>query len=274
MNLFDELQGLMMKYHFRPEKKLSQFFCINEALLLFLAKTAELKKDDIVLEVGPGTGFLTRQLLKKSKVIAVEKDETMFDLLSKEFEKEIKSKELVLINGDVLDQDFNKLGINKIVSLPPYHISSELLTKITMSKIKKAVLVLDKGFIEKLTAFEGMKEYNSITVMINLNGKVEIKEVIDAASFFPSPNCQSAVIEINFKVKNNSREFYLFLKEIFRHKNKDFSRALKQAMPFLEKELKWKKSFAKKIDSIKNPTRKVYLNTPEELFKTFEILKE
>ncbi|MDD4251475.1 MAG: rRNA adenine dimethyltransferase family protein [Candidatus ainarchaeum sp.] len=267
MTLYSNLQDLMIKYHFRPDKKLSQFFCINEALLIFLTNSAKLTKDDIVLEVGPGTGFLTKKLLEKCKVVAVEKDEMMFNLLQKEFENEIKENKLILINSDILDQDFEKYNINKIVALPPYHISSSLIEKIILSKVTTSVLVLDSGFVEKINAFEGMKEYGYLTSILSLNSKITILEKIAKESFFPAPNCQSQIIKIEFNRKETSREYFMFVKELFRHKNKDLSRALKQAKPFLENKLKFKLDTFEKI---KLGNKKVYLLTPKELLKVFE----
>lgn len=272
MDLFSKLQDLMIKYRFRPQKKLSQFFCINQALLLFLINKAELKKNDVVLEVGAGTGFLTQLLLTKSKVVAVEKDPIMFELLQKEFEKEINDKKLILINEDILEQDFNKLNINKIVSLPPYHISSELLYKITSSNIEKAILVLDVGFVEKITSFEGYTTYNALTVFVNLNSKLSILEKVSPNSFFPKPSCVSAVLEMNFNTKNNSREFFIFLKELFRHKNKDLHRGLKQAHRFLSQRLNWNEKQEKKFNLLKNSKEKIYSIEPKELLKIFEEL--
>jgi 16S rRNA (adenine1518-N6/adenine1519-N6)-dimethyltransferase len=271
-SLFEKLQELMLKHRFRPEKKLSQYFCINSALLKYMAQRAALKKDDVVLEVGPGTGFLTKELLNKCKVVAIEQDQNMTDLLNVEFSKEIEEGKLKVINTDALEEDYEKLGITKVVSLPPYHISSALVTKIVSSKVKKAILVLDRGFVEKLTAFEGLTEYGWLTVYANLNAKVEVlEENVEATSFFPSPNCLSVLVEMNFEEKNISQEFLIFLKEIFRHKNKDISRGLKQASPFLEKELKLK-GLEKKIASMKNPEKKIYLHSPQELQKVFEKL--
>ena len=261
----------MIKYHFRPEKKLSQFFCINEALLLFLQKSANLKKDDIVLEVGPGTGFLTRVLLEKSHVVAVEKDEIMIDLLKVKFEKEIEAGKLILVHGSIIDQDLDKLKVNKIVSLPPYHLSSDLVNQLTLSKIKKAILVLDTGFVEKLTAFEGLSEYTALSAFVNLNSKVNVLERISKTSFFPKPNCQSAVIEIDFDRKEKSKDFFVFVKELFRHKNKDLSRAIKQTNPFLKNKLK-KEINPEKI-SQKMLGEKVYSFSPKKLLEIYKTIK-
>jgi len=270
MDLFEELQDLMIKYHFRPSKKLSQFYCTNEALLRFLTSSAKITDKDIVLEIGPGTGFLTQFLLKKGKVVAIEKDEIMIELLQEKFTKEIASGKLKLIEGDAMFQDYEKLGITKVVSLPPYHLSSDLMMKITLCKnIKKAVIVFDSGFVEKLTAFEGMREYNALTVLVNLNANVEVLETIDKASFYPQPNCQSVVVLVDFDRVEDSEKFFLFLKEIFRHKNKDLIRSLNQSEPNLKEAKLIKKTNYKKLKHI---SKKVYSMTVDELHETFEDL--
>ncbi len=275
--LFDQLQDLMIKHHFRPEKKLSQFFCINEALLQYLVNQAHLKKGDVVLEIGPGTGFLTRIMLDRAKkveakVVAIEMDENMHALLLELFSEEISKGELNLVLGDALEADLEALKINKVVSLPPYHISSALLSKITLTRgIEKAILVLDRGFVDKVIAFEGFTEYGSLTALVNLNAKAEILENnIAPQSFFPAPNCQSSVLLLDFNVKNNSSEYFTFLKELFRHKNKDLQKALRQSIGFLSKSLKWDgKEIEASIASMPFAQKKVYLLAPNELLKVY-----
>jgi len=274
MPLFEELQRLMIQYHFRPVKKLSQFFCTNEALLQYLVNMAKVTKKDTVLEIGPGTGFLTKRLLATTKVVAIEHDEVMFDLLSAEFKEDIEKKRLTLLNADALEVDFDKLGVNKIVCLPPYHISSKLIGKITLSKnIEKAVMVLDKGFVEKLTAFEGFLEYCALTAFLTLNAKVVISETsVESQSFFPAPNCVSKIVNLEFKRKNDSTNYFIVLKELFRHKNKDLRRGLNQAHQFLVTEIGWPESAKKKYDNVKNADKKVYQLSPQELLKCYEEL--
>ena len=270
----------MIQNHFRPEKKLSQFFCINEALLQFLTNRASLKEGDVVLEIGPGTGFLTRILIQRARkvgarVVAVEMDENMYLLLMQLFSNEVSKGELTLILGDALEQDLGALKINKVVSLPPYHISSALLSKITLAKgIEKAILVLDKGFVDKVIAFEGFTEYGSLTALVNLNAKAEVVEGnIAPQSFFPPPNCQSAVLQLDFDTKNNSIEYFTFLKELFRHKNKDLQKALRQSIGFLAKSLKWDaKKIELSINKMPFAQKKVYLLAPNELLVVYDYL--
>ncbi len=270
MDLYEELQDLMIKHHFRPSKKLSQFYCINEALLRFLVHEAEITSKDIELEIGPGTGFLTKLLLEKANVVAIEKDEIMIELLEEKFKEEITSGKLNLIHGSATDSDYNKLGITKVVSLPPYHLSTELMLKISLAKkVKKAIIVFDAGFVEKLTAFEGMREYNAMTVLVNLNAKVHVLESIEKTSFFPKPNCQSVVVAIDFNIKENSKNFYLFLKELFRYKNKDLTRALKQSLPILEEGKIISKT---NFNDLGCAQLKVYSLTVEELLDVYKKL--
>jgi len=98
MNLFEELQQLMLKYNFKPEKKLSQFFCTNEALLIYMSQKAQIKNGDTILEIGAGTGFLTKKLLEKTKnqkntkIIVIEQDKNMVNILENEYKKEIEDK--------------------------------------------------------------------------------------------------------------------------------------------------------------------------------------
>ena len=124
MSLFAELNNQMVNYHFRPNRKMAQCFIINGEVIHKMVSAAQLKESDKVLEVGAGTGFLTRELLKHSKVIAVELDETLAALLREQFANEIKSGKLKLVEGSILSVKVPKF--NKVVALPPYTISSEL----------------------------------------------------------------------------------------------------------------------------------------------------
>jgi 16S rRNA (adenine1518-N6/adenine1519-N6)-dimethyltransferase len=268
MALFENLQELMVKYRFRPEKKLSQFFCTRSTLLETMVEKANINSNDIVLEIGPGTGFMTRLLLEKSKkVIAIENDKKMIDVLSNEFSSEIKNKHLELIYGDILEVELKKMNITKIVSLPPYHISSKLVNKIILSEIPLSILMLDTGFVEKLTAFEGLKEYTALSAFVNLNADIEIlKDNISGENFFPTPNCRNAIVSLKLTPKNTSVEFFHFIKQLFRHKNKDLSRALRQAFPFIERELAIKKeNLDEKISDLDLADVKVNLLSPKEL---------
>ena len=275
MALFEELQGIMVKYRFRPEKKLSQFFCTRQTLLDTMVAEAKVNSKDTVLEIGPGTGFMTRLLLEKAgKVIAVETDKKMIEILLNEFEKEIKSGKLELIHKDILELSLEKMKITKCVSLPPYHISSKLVNKLIMSDIPLCILMLDTGFIQKLTAFEGLKEYTTLSVFANLNADIEIlKDNISGENFYPTPNCRNAIVSLKLTPRNTTSEFYHFVKELFRHKNKDLSRSLRQAFPFIQRELAIKEEkLEEKILDMDLANVKVNILSPKELLSVYEEL--
>ena len=265
----------MVKYRFRPEKKLSQFFCTRQTLLDTMVAEAKVNSKDTVLEIGPGTGFMTRLLLEKAgKVIAVEMDKKMIEILSHEFANEIKSKKLELIEGDILTTPIEKMKITKCVSLPPYHISSKLVNKLIMSNIPRSVLMLDTGFVMKLTAFEGLKEYTTLSAFVNLNADINIvKDGISGENFYPTPNCRNAIVSLKLTPKNTSSEFFHFIKELFRHKNKDLSRSLRQAFPFIQRELAIKKEkLEEKIEDLDMAGVKVNLLSPKDLLNVYEEL--
>lgn len=275
MALFEDLQETMVKYRFRPEKKLSQFFCTRQTLLDLMVEEAKLNPKDIVLEIGPGTGIMTSLLLNKAgKVIVVEADKKMVQIISDRFTDEIKKGKLEIIHKDILEVDIEKLKITKIVSLPPYHISSKLVNKIIMSNVPLSILMLDTGFIQKLVAFEGLKEYTTLSAFVNLNADIKIvKDNISGENFFPTPNCRNTIVSIKLNQQNTSQEFYHFVKELFRHKNKDLSRALRQAFPFIQRELAIKKeTLEEKISDLDLAGVKVNLLSPKELKFVYEEL--
>ena len=152
MSLFKELHQLMAKYRFKPKKSLGQNFIVNQDVIDVLVEEADLKKTDVVLEIGAGTGFLTRELLKHCKVVAIEKDDVLAELL----EKELPSKNLELIHGDFFEIELPKF--NKIVTLPPYNVSKKVISKINTLNFEVAVLVLQKEFAEKIAALPGFAE--------------------------------------------------------------------------------------------------------------------
>ena len=124
MSLFVELNNLMARYRFRPKKKLGQHFIINELVLQKLIDAAELEETDKVLEIGAGTGFLTKELCKYCKVFAVEVDETLCEVL----ENELKDTNIEILCGDFLK--IKLPDFNKVVSIPPYHISKKIMFKL------------------------------------------------------------------------------------------------------------------------------------------------
>ncbi len=267
--LVSELNSLMIKYRFKPRKQLSQNFLINEKLIQKIINLSDLNSKDKVLEIGCGSGFLTRELLKKSMVIGVEKDKELVELL----EKEISSNKFNLIPGDFLKVKLP--SFNKVVSLPPYHISSKILLKLMMIDFDFALLVFQKDFAEKLLSEPGFSEFTAITFLVNYFFEPKILiESISHQFFYPSPKTESSLIKLTkikrFGEAKNNEKFIKFVKELFRFKNKNLSNALNQAIPFLKKTGLKKE----KINSIPEQllTEKVNLIEIKELVELFNSL--
>lgn len=221
--MIKDIYKLMLLYGFKPEHKLDQNFIIDEKVVLKVIETISPKENEIILEIGPGLGFLTKELLKNSKVIAIEKDPMMVEILK----KEIDNKNLTIINSDFLDVDLSKIKFDKIVGFIPYSISLKIIEKIIGTK--PSCLVVQKEFAEKLIAFEGYANYVSITVLCQTYNDVKLIKNIKKASFFPKPKVDSSIISIVPNKKKLNEKYNIFIKNIFRYPNKDILNSLKHS---------------------------------------------
>ncbi len=259
--LFVELNQLMLKHRFLPEKRFSQNFVVNSWLIEKVVQDAKLTKQDVVLEIGPGTGFLTKELLTKCPVVAVEADPKLAGLLR----QELPDPKLTLIEGDFLKAKLPPF--TQVVSFPPYAISHDIVFRLMRLDFDSAYLVFQKEFVDKLTAFPGLNEYNALAVLSNYYfvPKVLI-ERINPDSFFPRPLSNSALLKLTskrrFKPVADPDKFERFVECLFRYKNKSLLNALKLGYPFL-KDLAagWKteEAFQKKLSKIPILDEKVYL---------------
>ncbi len=172
------------------ETGLDQHFMVDRSLIKRIVEYSELKEDDLVLEIGPGKGFLTRELVKKCKVITVEKDETFKPELSKL--KKI-NKNLEIIFGNALKL-IKKLKFNKIVSNIPYNISEPLFKQMFKLQIDLAVLTVSESFAEKL-----LGQNSKIGIQTFLFFNVEKLEDVQRKAFLPRPRTDSTVLKITPK---------------------------------------------------------------------------
>jgi len=155
----------------KPKKSLGQNFLINPKVAERIAMEANISKKDVVLEIGPGTGKLTRQLLATScQLLAVEKDNNLYELLKTEFQKEISSGQLNLIHGDILDFDTTSYKLEascyKLVANIPYNITGAILKKFLTAEHKpeRMVLMVQKEVAERIVARDKKESLLSISV--------------------------------------------------------------------------------------------------------------
>jgi 16S rRNA (adenine1518-N6/adenine1519-N6)-dimethyltransferase len=232
MSLLQEAKHLLRLCNLFPKKRLGQNFVVDTTLLEKMISYATVTMDDVILEVGAGLGFLTRRLSKRCKrVIAVEVDPTLVKVLQKQLGK---MSNVELVEGDILKVSVSHF--DKLVSTPPYSISSSLLFWLLDKEFDCAVLTFQKEFAERLVAPVGSKEYGRLTVTTYYRTKSELLDYVSRDSFFPSPDIDSMVVRLwprKSPFQIDGKECLLDLVRIlFNQRNRKVRKAI---LPFLYK---------------------------------------
>lgn len=198
-----ELEGLGIP----PLKRFGQHFLLDETTREQLIELAELTANDTVLEIGPGLGFLTAALAAKAgHLIAVEKDRTLAKYLENKFSHQ---DNVTVIQGDALTVTIPNDA--KVVSSPPYNISSKLVLSIINSQFQLASLLLQEEFVKRLTASSGSKGYGRISVMLQIRAQAELIKKVSRSVFYPKPKVDSALVTIRpLKAALHVRDKQLF----------------------------------------------------------------
>jgi len=177
----------------RPSKRLGQNFLLDQNIASDIVSSIHPTQSDTVLEPGPGHGTLTRLLQKKAgKVIAVEKD----PILARELRDTFRDQSnVVIVEGDTLKTiplpDFNKL-----VSTPPYYLSSKLALFLSKTQFDVAGIVFQKEFGERLLAQPGTHEYGRLTVSVRRRLNIEKIREISRTAFYPKPKVDSILLRM------------------------------------------------------------------------------
>jgi len=187
-----------------PRKKWGQHFLADKNILKKVIKTAEIEKEDIVLEVGPGLGEMTQALAHEArKVIAVEIDPRLVEILKGKL-ADIPNVEI--IQSDILKFDVRKhLGSEKhpvkVVANLPYQISTPLLFHFIDSRdlFSALILMLQREVAERMVAPPGRKTYGPLSVLIQSVADVSICFTVKPSAFFPPPEVETAVIRLSWK---------------------------------------------------------------------------
>ncbi|MBI2448201.1 ribosomal RNA small subunit methyltransferase A [Candidatus Microgenomates bacterium] len=216
-----------MKSH---RAKLGQNFLADGGVLRRIIEVAEIEPSDIVLEIGPGQGSLTYALCQKAKkVIAVEKDEKLFEYLQRKFSK---VENLELVNGDILQYlKITKLQNYKIISNIPYYLTSFLLRTISgmENKPSEMTFMVQKEVAERMCAQP--PQMNLLALSVQMFAVAEIKFFVSKKSFHPAPKVDSAVIKLeikklrNYEIKDQTT-FFNLIKQGFSSKRKTLANNL------------------------------------------------
>ncbi len=218
-----------MKEH-KFKKHLGQNFLKDKNIINKIVDLVSLNKDDLVIEVGAGSGFLTRELSEKAQVLAYEIDKDLEDELSK-----TKAK---IIIGDFLKRDLTddiesfKYKKLYFVSNLPYYITTAIVQKLINSKLdfSKIVIMIQKEVGERFLAKEKTRKYSSITVYLSYFYDLQKEFIVKKESFYPVPKVDSLVISLNKKEgrKADSEEiFFNLVRDSFSQKRKTLINNLK-----------------------------------------------
>ena len=194
---------------FRTKKRLGQNFLINADVIADIIDFAQITKDDVVLEIGPGVGFVTEQLVKHAKkVIAVELDEEAI----KELEK-LECDNLQIIHNDILKTDLSELCDEeiKVVANIPYYITSPIIAHLlgeiddlnnkNRNKIKDIILMVQEEVARRMAADENSqgKQYGLLTILSQFWADVKILRLVGRKSFYPAPKVNSALVQLEVR---------------------------------------------------------------------------
>ncbi|MEM4221862.1 MAG: 16S rRNA (adenine(1518)-N(6)/adenine(1519)-N(6))-dimethyltransferase RsmA [archaeon] len=222
----NEAKEISVKYNFRLSPVLDQYLLVDSGVIERAIRYADLKPSDEVLEIGPGFGFITRELIKKAgKVIAVEKDKRLEKILK----SILPALNLELIFQDFLEIEPSSIQFNKVVSAIPYSLSAPITFKLLEYNFEKAVLFYQKEFGEKMVAKPGDSEYGRLSVSVQYYFNAQLKEIIRKDCFYPTPKVDSCIMVLERKNIQRNPTFDNFIRELFRYPNKDVSNAMKIA---------------------------------------------
>jgi 16S rRNA (adenine1518-N6/adenine1519-N6)-dimethyltransferase len=230
MNL-EEIQRLLLTHRINPNKLLGQNFMVDPAFYPKLITYAALASCDVVLDAGAGFGFLSRFLSDKCKgVVAVEKDPQVAAVL-REHVKGFDNVTVVV--GDILKAQLPPF--NKVIAVPPYYLSSQLVTWVLMRQVDCAVMIVQKEFAERLVASVGSEEYGWLTVVAQQLAVAELLDAVPKSVFYPQPEVDSVILSLKslgeklFEVRDQAY-FIRLVKWLFTERNKKLAKAV---APFL-----------------------------------------
>ena len=241
MNLYEETKFLMDKYNIKANKNLGQNFLVDENVIETAIEKSNINEEDLVIEIGPGLGTLTKYLLENTgRVICVELDKRMIKILEERF---FLYKNFEVINNDILKVDLNEiikqakekfnLKNAKIVANLPYYITTPIIMKLLESKIDitSITVMIQKEVADRLAEIPGGKNTGAITYTVYYYGETEKLLEVPKSSFIPEPSVTSEVIKINIrkeppvKVKNEER-FFKIIKVAFLQRRKTLLNSL------------------------------------------------
>lgn len=219
----------------QAKKSLGQNFLVDENIAKKIVDSLNIQDNDFVIEIGPGTGALTRHLVKHKNIdlTLIEIDERAIEVLKNDYGQ----NNLKIISSDFLALDLTKIETNgrkiKVVGNLPYYISSQIIFKILENNqlFEKAVFMLQKEMAQRIVSKHGNKVYGIMSVAVAICGKANIAFDVSPGCFLPKPKVTSSVLEILFEHKStNYIEIMKVVKLAFNQRRKMLRNALHQTL--------------------------------------------
>ena len=249
--ILEETKYIMSKYHIRANKKLGQNFLISDEVVQKIIEDSEIKQDDLIIEIGPGLGTLTKELLEKAgKVICIELDLNMIKILEDRFKL---YSNFEIIHQDVLKVDLQKIIKEekqtgkikqaKIVANLPYYITTPIIMKLLEEKLdlETITVMVQKEVADRLIAVPGEKNAGAITYSVYYYS--DAKEIVEVSkeSFIPAPEVTSKVIQFKIRKEprvqvSNEKKMFNIIKNAFTQRRKTLLNALNNTNIFESKE--------------------------------------
>lgn len=250
-SILEDTQFIMKKYKIKANKSLGQNFLINQNVVDKIVESSQITKDDLVIEIGPGLGTLTKELLEKAgKVICIELDKKMIKILTDRFS--------LYENFEVIHEDVLRIHLNKIIKTEkekngfqsakvvanlPYYITTPIIMKLLEDRLdlESITVMIQKEVADRLIAIPGKKETGAITYTVYYYATAEGVMEVPNDSFIPEPEVTSKVIKLTLRkeppVEVKSRGvMFKIIKSAFMQRRKTLLNALTNTKVFMSKE--------------------------------------
>ncbi len=221
-----------------PKKYLGQNFLFDPSILSRIIEAANIRPDDIVVEIGPGHGRLTKMLAEAAKkVVAIELDAELYEKLR----QDIKGfKNIELVHGNALKYRYEDLEPFKVVANIPYYITTPIIFRLIESRknLKSMTLTIQKEVAQRIIARPNTKDYGVLTIGVQYFGKAELKFIIPRGAFRPAPKVDSALIHVDMLespavIVRDEKMFFRVVKTAFSQRRKTMLNAMKQIQNIL-----------------------------------------
>lgn len=235
MDLYEETIKVLKQYKITANKKLGQNFLVDEKIIEEIIKAANISKKDLIIEIGPGIGSLTKSIIPNAgKTICIELDKKMANIISNRFKNEIE-----IINEDILKVDLKKIAEQnkdkniKVVANLPYYITTPIIMKLLESnlELESITVMVQKEVAERLIAKPGDSLSGAITYTVYYYAiGTKITEVPNN-SFIPKPEVTSQVIKLTLRKEpityiENKERFFEIIKLAFMQRRKTLVNSL------------------------------------------------